>query len=101
MSDPTYQLGKKWLDLAHKRLDKDVFTAYDWKSDLSDEEILENLLSLNLERAGKVNDSFDKRKVLKRSHSGYDIVRRFMRKLYEFYAFWPLCLLLSLSQAIR
>ena len=40
-----------WLDLAHKRLDEAVFAAYGWKSDLSDEEILEKLLSLNLERA--------------------------------------------------
>jgi len=40
-----------WLDLAHKRLDKAVFAAYGWKSDLSDEEILEKLLSLNLERS--------------------------------------------------
>ena len=27
-----------------------VFAAYGWKSDLSDEEILEKLLALNLER---------------------------------------------------
>ena len=40
-----------WLDLAHKRLDEAVFAAYGWKSDLSDEEILEKLLALNLERA--------------------------------------------------
>lgn len=39
-----------WLDLAHKRLDEAVFTAYGWKSDLTDEEILEKLLSLNLKR---------------------------------------------------
>ena len=39
------------LDLAHKRLDAAVFAAYGWKSDLSDEEILEKLLALNLERA--------------------------------------------------
>ena len=32
-----------WLDTA-------VFAAYGWKSDLSDEEILEKLLALNLER---------------------------------------------------
>jgi len=32
-------------------LDEAVFAAYGWKSDLSDEEILEKLLSLNLERA--------------------------------------------------
>jgi len=35
---------------AHKRLDAAVFAAYGWKSDLSDEEILEKLLALNLER---------------------------------------------------
>ena len=40
-----------WLDLAHKRLDEAVFAAYGWKSGLSDEEILEKLLSLNLERS--------------------------------------------------
>jgi len=39
-----------WLDLAHKRLDAAVFAAYGWKSDLTDEEILEKLLALNLER---------------------------------------------------
>ena len=38
------------LDLAHKRLDEAVFAAYGWKSDLSDEEILEKLLALNLEK---------------------------------------------------
>jgi len=37
--------------LAHKRLDEAVFAAYGWKSDLSDEEILEKLLALNLERS--------------------------------------------------
>ena len=35
----------------HKHLDQAVFAAYGWKSDLSDEEILERLLALNLERA--------------------------------------------------
>src|SRR5687767_7015821 len=50
-----YNARPTWLDLAHKRLDEAVFAAYGWKSDLSDEEILEKLLSLNLERskAGK------------------------------------------------
>ena len=36
---------------AHKRLDAAVFAAYGWNPDLSDEEILEKLLSLNLERS--------------------------------------------------
>ena len=35
-----------WFELAHKKLDEAVFAAYGWKSDLSDEEILEKLLSL-------------------------------------------------------
>ena len=34
-----------------QRLDEAVFAAYGWTGDLSDEEILEKLLSLNLERA--------------------------------------------------
>jgi len=45
-----YNARPTWLDLAHKRLDEAVFAAYGWKSDMSDEEILEKLLSLNLER---------------------------------------------------
>ncbi|MBI5934114.1 MAG: class I SAM-dependent DNA methyltransferase [Chloroflexi bacterium] len=45
-----YNQRPTWLDLAHKRLDEAVFTAYGWQSDLSDEEILERLLKLNLER---------------------------------------------------
>jgi len=35
----------------HKKLDQAVFAAYGCKSDLSDEEILEKLLALNLERS--------------------------------------------------
>jgi hypothetical protein len=46
-----YNARPTWLDLAHKRLDAAVFAAYGWKSDLSDEEILEKLLALNLERS--------------------------------------------------
>jgi type II restriction/modification system DNA methylase subunit YeeA len=40
-----------WLDLAHQRLDRAVFDAYGWPPDLTDEQILERLLALNLERA--------------------------------------------------
>ena len=43
-----------WLELVHKKLDEAVFAAYGWPSNLSDEEILERLLVLNLERAGEV-----------------------------------------------
>ena len=46
-----YNERPTWLDLAHKRLDEAVFAAYGWKPDLSDEQILERLLALNLERA--------------------------------------------------
>ena len=57
-----YNARPTWLDLAHKRLDEAVFAAYGWKSDLTDEKILEKLLALppslhfgsaalNLERA--------------------------------------------------
>ncbi|MEO8198756.1 MAG: hypothetical protein ABI689_18735, partial [Thermoanaerobaculia bacterium] len=46
-----YNERPAWLDLAHKRLDEAVFAAYGWPSDLSDEQILEKLLALNLERA--------------------------------------------------
>jgi hypothetical protein len=45
-----YNARPTWLDLAHKRLDEAVFVAYCWTADLSDEEILEKLLALNLER---------------------------------------------------
>lgn len=40
-----------WLDLAHKKLDAAVAAAYGWPADLSDEQLLERLLALNLERA--------------------------------------------------
>ena len=46
-----YNARPTWLDLAHKRLDEAVFAAYGWNSDLSDEDILEKLLALNLERS--------------------------------------------------
>jgi hypothetical protein len=48
-----YNARPTWLELAHKKLDEAVFAAYGWASDLSDEEILERLLALNLERAGR------------------------------------------------
>jgi hypothetical protein len=48
-----YNQRPTWLELAHQKLDRAVFAAYGWKSDLSDEEILEKLLALNLARSGK------------------------------------------------
>ena len=41
------------LDLAHKKLYAAVAAAYGWPADLTDEQILERLLALNLERAAE------------------------------------------------
>jgi hypothetical protein len=49
-----YNERPTWLDLAHQKLDAAVFAAYGWEPDISDEEILERLLALNLQRAGAV-----------------------------------------------
>ena len=40
-----------WLVNAHKDLDEAVAAAYGWSADLTDEEILANLLNLNIDRA--------------------------------------------------
>ena len=54
----TYQ--EHFIDLCrladHQTPNEAVFAGYGWKSDLSDEEILEKLLSLNLESAKETND---------------------------------------------
>jgi type II restriction/modification system DNA methylase subunit YeeA len=46
-----YNKRPTWLDLAHRRLDDAVLDAYGWPHNLSDEQILERLLALNLERS--------------------------------------------------
>jgi hypothetical protein len=46
-----YNERPTWLDLAHQKLDAAVFAADGWKPEMSDEELLERLLNLNLERA--------------------------------------------------
>ena len=46
-----YNERPTWLDLAHKKLDAVVVAAYGFPADLTDEQILEKLLALNLERA--------------------------------------------------
>jgi hypothetical protein len=46
-----YNERPTWLDLAHRKLDAAVFAAYGWDPAMGDEEILEKLLALNLERA--------------------------------------------------
>jgi type II restriction/modification system DNA methylase subunit YeeA len=50
-----YNARPAWLDLAHKKLDQAVATAYNWPDytpEMPDDEILRRLLALNLERAG-------------------------------------------------
>lgn len=46
-----YNEWPTWLDIAHTKLDDAVLAAYGWPDDLTDEEILAKLLSLNQERA--------------------------------------------------
>jgi hypothetical protein len=46
-----YNQRPTWLANARAALDAAVFAAYGWPSDLTDEQILERLLALNLERA--------------------------------------------------
>jgi hypothetical protein len=45
-----YNQRPTWLDLAHKKLDEAVFAAYGWAATMTDEEILERLLEINIER---------------------------------------------------
>ena len=45
-----YNSRPTWLDNAHKTLDAAVAAAYGWPADLGEQEILERLLALNLER---------------------------------------------------
>jgi hypothetical protein len=46
-----YNERPTWLALAHEKLDAAVAAAYGWPATLTDEQILERLLQLNLERA--------------------------------------------------
>lgn len=46
-----YNARPTWLDNAHRKLDEAVFSAYGWVEEVSDEDILKNLLALNAERA--------------------------------------------------
>ena len=45
-----YNARPTWLDNAHRKLDRAVFDANGWPHDITDEQILERLLALNLER---------------------------------------------------
>ena len=48
-----YNQRPTWLQNAHRTLDETVFAAYGWPPDLSDEQLLEKLLALNLDRAAR------------------------------------------------
>lgn len=56
-----YNERPAWLDLAHKKLDAAVATAYGFSRDLTDEQILERLLALNLERAANEEKTANKK----------------------------------------
>lgn len=47
-----YNQSPTWLQQAHRALDHAVSDAYGWEHDLSDDQILERLLTLNLRRSG-------------------------------------------------
>ena len=51
-----YNERPTWLANLHANLDAAVYAAYHWPAELEDEEILERILALNLERAAQ-NDS--------------------------------------------
>jgi len=53
-----YNQRPTWLVQAHQKLDAAVFAAYGWEPGMSDEELLERLLHLNLERS-RVTPSAD------------------------------------------
>jgi hypothetical protein len=46
-----YNQQPAWVELVQQRLAAAVLAAYGWAADLSDQEIVERLLALNLERA--------------------------------------------------
>ena len=47
-----YNQKLNWLIQAHESLDKAVAAAYGWQANLTDEQVLEKLLALNLGRSG-------------------------------------------------
>lgn len=51
-----YNARPTWLANVHADLDQAVFDTYGWPEGISDEEILKNLLTLNLERAATTAD---------------------------------------------
>lgn len=68
-----YNQRPTWLSNAHRTLDRAVFAAYGWPSDLTREDILARLLALNHQRAAATPDP--KRTVPKRSKAGSQTLR--------------------------
>jgi hypothetical protein len=70
-----YNERPAWLDLAHKKLDAAVAAAYGWPADLADEQILEKLLALNLERAAEeAKSAAAKQKPAQRAKSAHELI---------------------------
>ncbi len=53
-----YNQRPQWLQNVHEKLDAAVFAAYGWSPGISDEELLERLLELNLQRAEKEKSGY-------------------------------------------
>jgi len=62
-----YNERPAWLAHAHAKLDAAVATAYKFDVGLSEEQILEKLLALNIERANKEQKSASKQATRKTS----------------------------------
>ena len=71
-----YNERPAWLDFAHKKLDAAVAAAYGWSADLTDEQILERLLALNLERAAEEASAqkSPKRKSAQRDKAEHELI---------------------------
>jgi len=71
-----YNERPAWLDFAHKKLDAAVAAAYGWPADLTDEQILERLLALNLERAAEEASAqkSPKRKSAQRDKAEHELI---------------------------
>jgi type II restriction/modification system DNA methylase subunit YeeA len=52
-----YNARPTWLQNAHAVLDEAVYAAYGWPPDITDEEVLQNLLAVNSERSEPGQDS--------------------------------------------
>lgn len=52
-----YNINPAWLTNAHRALNEAVFAAYGWPQDLSDDEILNRLNTLNKKASGQPNSS--------------------------------------------